>query len=282
MSQFRGVILTENNPEDWKASLKEFWDTGRFRYVVGQLEKGEQGTEHLQAYLNGYNAMTLAGLRKINARAHYEPVKKDNGAAAYCMKEETRIEGPLEFGTRPLTQKESSKKAIEARKEQNMKILEVGVKVALEEGLIRLDQYDRVRKNISLYQLDSKLLVAADDVRGVWIYGSPGVGKSHKARVDYPGAYIKAQNKWWDGYSGEENVILDDMDCKELGHYMKIWMDKWECTGEIKGGIIPLMHKKFVVTSNYSIEELFVEPVLVEAIKRRCKVIHIVKLSPPN
>lgn len=29
---------------------------------------------------------------------HIEPVTKDNGASKYAMKEETRIEGPKEFG----------------------------------------------------------------------------------------------------------------------------------------------------------------------------------------
>lgn len=42
-----------------------------------------------------------------------------------------------------------------------------------------------------------------------------------------------------------------------LGHYLKIWADKWACTGEVKGGTVPLCHHRFVVTSNYTIAELF-------------------------
>jgi len=41
-------------------------------------------------------------MKKRDPHAHFEPVKKDNGASAYCMKEETRIEGPIEYGKRPL------------------------------------------------------------------------------------------------------------------------------------------------------------------------------------
>lgn len=40
-------------------------------------------------------------LRKINERGHYEAVRKDNGVAPYCMKVDTRVEGPLEFGVKP-------------------------------------------------------------------------------------------------------------------------------------------------------------------------------------
>lgn len=66
-----------------------------------------------------------------------------------------------------------------------------------------------------------------------------------------------------------------------LGHYLKIWADKWSCTGEVKGGTVPLNHRNFIVTSNYSIEQVFgpeehdnekakkAKAELVAAIKRR-------------
>lgn len=73
----------------------------------------------------------------------------------------------------------------------------------------------------------------------------------------FPGAFLKAQSKWWDGYSGQEAVILDDHDNPCLGHYLKIWADKYACKGEIKGGTIPLSYKTFVVTSNKHPETLY-------------------------
>lgn len=60
-----------------------------------------------------------------------------------------------------------------------------------------------------------------------------------------------------------------------LSHYLKIWADRWACTGEIKGATVPLNFKRFYITSNYRINELFGEdPVLEEAIKRRFKEVY--------
>jgi len=46
-----------------------------------------------------------------------------------------------------------------------------------------------------------------------------------------------------------------DSDC--LSHHLKIWLDKYPCFGEFKGGKTALQHTTFIITSNYSIETLF-------------------------
>lgn len=58
---------------------------------------------------------------------------------------------------------------------------------------------------------------------------------------------------------------MDDVDSDCLGHLIKIWTDRYACYGEIKSSTIPLNHKTFVVTSNYSIADLFVNsPIHIE------------------
>lgn len=111
---------------------------------------------------------------------------------------------------------------------------------------------------------------------GVWYWGVPGAGKSYLARQRFPKAYLKMANKWWDGYQQQENVILDEIekDCK-LGHHLKIWTDSYGFIAEIKGEAVKIRPKNFVITSNYSIEEVFGEDMmLVTALKRRFKVVH--------
>lgn len=69
--------------------------------------------------------------------------------------------------------------------------------------------------------------------------------------------YVKQQNKWWDGYTGQKVVILEDLDSSSLGHQLKEWADSWGCLGEYKGGTVALSYTHFIVTSNFTIEELY-------------------------
>ena len=72
----------------------------------------------------------------------------------------------------------------------------------------------------------------------------------------------KPMNKWWDGYAGEEVVVLDDFDprhAEHLSYYLKIWADHYAFNAEVKGGMIRVRPKTVIVTSQYAIEDCFKE-----------------------
>jgi hypothetical protein len=74
---------------------------------------------------------------------------------------------------------------------------------------------------------------------------------------------------------------LDKLGGQTLGHYLKIWGDRYPCNGEVKGNTVPLMHKVLVVTSNYLPTELWPDDAeLVNAISRRFKITTL--LAPPT
>jgi hypothetical protein len=53
--------------------------------------------------------------------------------------------------------------------------------------------------------------VAIDKLENEYHWGVTGAGKSRQARDRFPDAYIKSNNVWWDGYAGEETVIIDEL-----------------------------------------------------------------------
>lgn len=156
-------------------------------------------------------------------------------------------------------EKDRWKKAMEAAMENRLEDVPADI-------FIR--QYGNLRKIAKDFM---KKANDADDVTGEWYHGRAGAGKSRAAREKYPDAYLKMCNKWWDGYQGEDFVIIDDLDPnhKVLGHHLKIWADRYAFLAEIKGGALQIRPKKIVVTSQYVPSEIWDDIPTLEAIERR-------------
>lgn len=96
-----------------------------------------------------------------------------------------------------------------------------------------------------------------------WIYGPTRTGKSFAARKENPDHYLKPLNKWWDRIKGTESVIIEDIGtshAKWIGDMLKIWADRYSFPAEIKGGVRFIRPARIIVTSNYTIRELFPDP----------------------
>ena len=92
----RAWCFTLNNPAFSPGDLPLH---GKERYVVWQLEKGEQGTTHIQGYMEMTTPTRLASMKEWLPSAHFEPRRgTPQQARDYCMKVESRQEGPWERG----------------------------------------------------------------------------------------------------------------------------------------------------------------------------------------
>ena len=112
--------------------------------------------------------------------------------------------------------------------------------------------------------------------KNVWIWGGPGTGKSTWARRQMATqlTYCKNCNKWWDGFSPDEHKLVLIEDFPEngniLANHMKLWSDRFQFVGEVKGGAITIWPGNYflIITSNYPIDQVFPGPDC-EAIRRR-------------
>lgn len=276
ITKARSWIITQNFKDgiipDAKTWLEDLFHKSKASYVVGQLEQGtEEQTYHIQAFLNFSNTKAFGGLKKLIPFAHIEAVKREQAAEAYCMKTETRIEGPFEFGIKPVRRNNKDDWEEVLEKAKDGRFAEIPASILVQ-------NYGNITK---LYK-DHMKVEDSKHLRGIFIFGQSGVGKSTLARGLFPGRtiYNKAHNKWWDSYKGEKIVIWDDLSPEEAkisGTHLKLYCDRFGIMGETKGSGVPLTYDYFIMTSQYSFEECFEDSKLRDAIFRRTYVFEMTK-----
>lgn len=148
----------------------------------------------MQYYVNLKQPQAMSYMKKVCNRSHWELCRNSSASEKYVLKDDTRVDGPWEFGTRPV--EDRNKHDVEQRRketsENNKKIAEMGAVAATEAGYADITRFYQLKRSLDLYALSTKEPYTADDVRGIWIYGPPGTGKTHRARTRYGKVFMKA------------------------------------------------------------------------------------------
>jgi hypothetical protein len=202
---------------------------------------------------------------------HWEKCLCPAKSVEYCSKEKSRLDGPWEFGIRPTWNVAGAKKD----RVTNAELLSKPITQLVDEERVSLRGVKKLNEDINFYRMmkGGEPIPQEDNL---WIYGPPGSGKSYMVRQMSDSLYTKPQNKWFDNYQGEKDMLIDDFDHmgKGLSHYLKIWADRYPFTAEIKGGSITPRLRRVFVTSNYTPREIWGDEsggssALVDAIERR-------------
>jgi len=185
------------------------------------------------------------------------------------MKEETRLEGPIELGEKPLRRNSAKDWDKIKKKAQEGNLDEVPPDVYVR----CYNQLKRIAKD------HMKIPNRTYEKKCFWLWGKARTGKTRMATSEPH--YKKLVNKWWDGYQDEKRVVIDDV-CPEVGKtligHFKRWADPWNNQpGEDKGGVVPLVYDELYITSNHPPESMATGEDLV-AIEARFEVIHFNKL----
>lgn len=236
-------------------------------WIKGQLELGEGGFLHWQVIVAFRRKVRPGKVREVFGNVHHE-LTRSAAAEEYVHKEETRVVGTqFELGRKDM------KRNSDVDWDQIWESAKTGDMMAIPAD-VRIRSYHtlkRIRKDYENPLFRNGVVVKV-------FYGATGTGKSHRMFQECgDNFYVKSSTtKWWDGYRGEENVVIDEFRGKiDISHLLK-WFDKYPCVVEEKGGQLALKATKFWVCSNLSPHDWYPEcdQETRDALLRRLQVTH--------
>lgn len=236
----RTWCFTLNNPTE----PIDFTDWPHLTYAVYQKESGEEGTPHYQGYAEFSKVHRISALKKLLPTAHFEKRRGTRDQARdYCVKTDTRIDGPWEHGNygakRPGTRTDIVRLYESVKAGKNNKEI--------------LDEYPgtymRYYKAVAhVRHVLSERRKFKTEVYVLW--GNTGLGKSFYCREESPNAYWKQRGDWWDEYDGVSDVIIDDFYGWIKWDTLLRLCDENPCQVEVKGGHVNFAPRRIFITSN--------------------------------
>lgn len=239
--QSQSWVFTLNN----YTVAEEFYlmfDLDPITYICFGHETGENGTKHLQGYLEINYRIDMNKLKQWRGleRAHLEPRKgTQDEAIKYTKKQD--VTDWFECGTLRQVKPGQRRDLDEVRD------------IALNEGMKAVVPW----ANYQQIRTAEKYLEYCEPKRSwkpiiTWVYGETGLGKSRLAHNLYPDAYTKSDSsKWWNGYDKHEHVIWDDFRDSDIAfNDLLRLLDRYETRVETKGGMRQFLAREIIITCN--------------------------------
>lgn len=218
------------------------------QYIIDNVDYGllcrevapTTGTNHLHFYLYFSNKKAWNSLKKDFPKANIQRAK---GTAQQNYKYITKADKDyFEFGERPTQGKRSDISTIYTAVKAGAKVRDI-IPIATSMQSLKaaefLMKYVEPQRNWSM------------EVH--WFHGPTGSGKTLAAWRLYPQAYNKPAGKWWDGYDGHSEVIIDDFREGDIPfvELLKLFHEHPHQV-EVKGGYRQFLAKKIVITTPHS------------------------------
>jgi len=279
-SPCRKWCFTLNNPQEEDYPV---FNEATMKYLVFQLEEGEEGTPHLQGFIWLVTKARLGTMKKLLPRAHWERAKgtaKQN--RHYCMKPvegctckhcvgATQLDEPLEFGSMPSVDTKG--------------LMETLVKLA-KDGLTFLAACEEEPRIVNHGRAWKGYVEALRKKQGnEWrsvevevLVGEPGTGKTRAAVAEnggYANVYILTKmNKgatWFDGLEGEGVILIDDFDSEWSVPYRALLrlLDGHPLRLPVKQAHTYALFTKVVITTNEPVARWYPHRREIDALERR-------------
>jgi len=267
----------------------EQWNS-QVSFAVYMLETGENGTPHYQGYLELRSSRRQNYLKSRLTRAHLEPRRGTRGEAIlYCVKtwkptlnscgssehsesqelntnsmlsnQEEEIELPQSPSAMPIwyglqTRPQDFIRSLtttppKKRKEKLQEVQEM-IKNGLTEEEIADHDFELWVKHYRAFR-EYRMMITPTrnhEVTVTVLQGPTGTGKSKWAMEKYPDAYWKQRSIWWDGYSNQETVIIDEFYGWIPFDLLLRICDRYPLLVETKGGQVNFVAKNIIITTN--------------------------------
>ena len=214
--------------------------------ITVSSETGEEGTPHLQGAITFNRVYRFSQLKKIQPKAHWELAKATQDFN-YCKKAGATIIRDED------TKKPGKRTDIEVIRDE----LEAGadmVQVLKKARSMQSVQFAKV-----WFTEIEQHLPKGTQIEISWYYGCTGAGKT-RAVLEACSPFIPQSFKWWDGYSGQDAVLLDDLRpdwCTPSQLLRLLDPYRFQYRVEVKGGMRPLIATKLYVTTPWHPEDFW-------------------------
>jgi len=242
----QGLYWSVTIPEacGWVPNPDLFAYNTQMTYIRGQLEEGENGYLHYQLMIYCKKKIRMGSLKSLLCNEAHLELSRSDKLRQYVWKEETRVGEPFEYGLDPF---------LKSQKRDWAAIRKSAIEGKFDE--IEDDIFIRCYGNLTRIAKDNATPQFRHEIVVRTYWGVTGSGKSHFAFEEAmaSGDYYRKSSttKWWDGYKGEPNVIIDEFDGHSIAlvHLLQ-WMDKYPMSVENKGGALPISATNFWITTN--------------------------------
>jgi len=285
--QSRNWCFTLNNPAESEINFDDPLWNNQVTFAVYMLETGENGTKHYQGYLELRSSRRINYLKCRLPRAHFEARKGTREQAVlYCVKTWEQLnslisgehsvpvgDNSISSEVQPLTEQTTSgatqpiwyglqttvreflnSLTTNQRKKKREKMMEI--KTMIEDGKTEeeIADYD-FEMWVRSYRAfrEYRLLITPQrnhEVEVTVLQGPTGTGKSKWAMDNFPEAYWKQRSVWWDGYSKQETVIIDEFyGWMPFDTLLRV-CDRYPLLVETKGGQVNFVARNIIITTN--------------------------------
>lgn len=259
--QFSYWMFTFNNPT---VLTPEAWKHKPL-YVVWQLEKGAQGTEHYQGYAVWDKKVNLSGAKKCLPKAHWDRRNGTHDQAKHyvtkpvedcecrhCTGESERLDGPWTYG---------DDSDVPLKKGQRSDLINVKRKIDEGTSMKELFEDEETLPTMIRHHRAFKVYKRFKSTKRNWeteiitLIGETGTGKTAWARQNYPDLYscphAKGSGTYWDDYDEHEVVLVDEMYGNRFSMGFLLGLtDRYPFTVPVHGGSVNFCPKIIIFTSN--------------------------------